>query len=73
MNIWKYYIDNKQKQLKYPNIFNYLYEKEIAKTNSKWAFEYVSIHGKDEELEPIIAKSTYHSFWYAKLILKGAI
>ena len=70
MNLWKYY-NNKSNQLKYPNIFVHTHEKEIAKTNPKWAFEYVLKHGKDEDLEPIIAKSVYHSFWYAKLILNG--
>ena len=67
MDLWKYYDGD----LKYPNILNHSHEKEIAKTNSKWAFEYVSKHGKDEDLEPAIAKSAYHSFWYAKLVLKG--
>ena len=37
MDIWKYYNGD----LKYPNIFDHLHEKEIAKTNSKWAYEYV--------------------------------
>ena len=69
MNLWNYYIGNKQKQLKYPNILNHLHEKEIAKTNSKWAFEYVSKHGKDEDLEPIIAKNAEYSFLYAIEVL----
>ena len=67
MDIWKYYDGD----LKYPDLNKHSHEKEIAKTNIKWAFDYVSKHGKDEDLEPIIAKSTYHSFWYAKLVLKG--
>ena len=36
MNIWKYYDGD----LKYPNITDHLYEKEIAKTNAKTAYEY---------------------------------
>ena len=67
MNLWNYYDGD----LKYSNVTMYSHEKEIAKANPKWAFDYVSKHGKDEDLEPIIAKSTYHSFWYAKLVLKG--
>ena len=69
MNLWNYYIGNKQKQLKYPNIFDHLHEKEIAKTNPKWAYEYVSKHGKDEDLEPIIAKNAYYSYMYARFVL----
>jgi hypothetical protein len=70
MNLWNYY-NNKQNQLKYPypNIFVHTHEKEIAKTNPKWAFDYVSKHGKDEELERIISTSTYHSYWYARYVL----
>ena len=67
MDIWKYYDGD----LKYPDLNNHSQEKEIAKTNTKWAYEFVKKYGKDEELEPAIAKSTYNSFWYAKLILKG--
>ena len=65
MNLWKYYDGD----LKYPNILNHSHEKEIAKTNSKWAFEYVSKHGKDEDLEPIIAKNAEYSFLYAIEVL----
>ena len=72
MNLWKYY-NNKSNQLKYPNvlkdILNHTHEKEIAKTNPKWAFEYVSKHGKDEDLEPIIAKNAEYSFLYAIEVL----
>ena len=67
MDIWKYYDGD----LKYPNIFDHLHEKEIAKTNPKWAYEYVSKHGKDGELEPTIAKSPKDSYFYAKNILKA--
>ena len=67
MDIWKYYDGD----LKYPDLNSHSHEKEIAKTNSKWAYEFVKKYGKDEELEPAIAKITYNSFWYAKLILKG--
>src|SRR5574343_446925 len=70
MNLWNYY-NNKSNQLKYPNIFVHTHEKEIAKTNPKWAFEYVSKHGKDEELEPAIAKNLKDSYFYAKNILRG--
>ena len=72
MNLWKYY-NNKSNQLKYPNvlkdILNHTHEKEIAKTNPKWAFEYALKHGKDEELESIIAKSADYSFKYTYEIL----
>ena len=67
MNLWKYYNGD----LKYPNIINHSHEKEIAKTKSDWAFEYVSKHGKDEELEPIFAKTAEYSFLYALDILEG--
>jgi hypothetical protein len=69
MNLWKYYNGN----LKYPNVTMYSHEKEIAKATPKWAFEYVSKHGKDEDLEPAIAKDAKYSYWYAKLVLKRAI
>ena len=66
MDLWKYYDGD----LKYPNILNHSHEKEIAKTKPKWAFEYAySKQGKDEELEPIISTSSYHSYWYAKYVL----
>jgi len=72
MNLWNYY-NNKQNQLKYPNILkdilNHTHEKEIAKTNPKWAFEYALKHGKDEELEPVIAKAANYSFKYTHEIL----
>ena len=67
MNLWKYYDGD----LKYPDITKYSHEKEIAKSKPKWAFKYVLKHGKDEELEPIIAKSAYYSYQYANDILKG--
>ena len=65
MNLWNYYDGD----LKYPNILNHSHEKEIAKTNPIWAFDYTSRHGKDEELEPIIAKNAEYSFWYAIEVL----
>ena len=40
MNLWNYY-DNNQNQLIYPNVLNHIHEKEIAKTNIKWAYEFV--------------------------------
>ena len=73
MNLWKYY-NNKSNQLKYPNvlkdILNHTHEKEIAKTNPNWAFEYASKHGKDEDLEPAIAKNSYLAYRYACIIKK---
>ena len=65
MDLWKYYDGD----LKYPNIINHSHEKEIAKTKSDWAYEYAKKHGKDEELEPIISTSSYHSYWYAYEVL----
>ena len=65
MDLWKYYDGD----LKYPDLNSHSHEKEIAKTNPKWAYEYVSKHGKDEELEPIIAKDAYYSYWYAYEVL----
>jgi hypothetical protein len=65
MDLWKYYNGN----LKYPNILDHLHEKEIVKTNPKWAFEYMLKHGKDEELEPVIAKTADYSFKYTHKIL----
>ena len=67
MNIWKYYDGD----LKYPDLNNHSNEIEIAKTNSKWTFEYVKTHGKNEDLEPAIAKNAMFSYQYAKNILKG--
>jgi hypothetical protein len=67
MDIWKYYDGD----LKYPNVTMYSHEKEIAKANPKWAFDYVSKHGKDKELESIIAKDAYYSYQYAIDILEG--
>ena len=55
MNLWQYYNGD----LKYPDLNNHSHEKEIAKTNPNWAFEYASKHGKDEDLEPAIAKNSY--------------
>ena len=66
MDLCKYYDGD----LKYPNITNHSHEKEIAKTKPDWAFEYVSEHGKDEELEPIIAKDAKYSYYYALDILR---
>ena len=67
MDLWKYYDGD----LKYPNVFVHTHEKEIAKTNPKWAYEYVSKHGKDEDLEPTIAKDAYYSYYYALNVLNG--
>jgi hypothetical protein len=66
MNIWNYYDGN----LKYPDLNNHSHEKEIAKANPKWAFDYTLKHGKDKDLEPIIAKSAKYSYEYANQILK---
>ena len=52
MDIWDYYDGD----LKYPNLGNFSYEKEIAKSNLRWTFEYLKENGKDKELEKIIAK-----------------
>ena len=65
MDLWKYYDGD----LKYPNVTMYSHEKEIAKANPKWAFDYVSKHGEDKELESIIAKDAYYSYQYAIDIL----
>ena len=65
MNIWKYYDGD----LKYPDLIKHTEEKEIAKTNPKWAYEYAKINGKSEELEPIIAKNARYSYRYAVYIL----
>ena len=67
MNLWNYYDGD----LKYPDLNNHSHEKEIAKTNPIWAFDYTSRHGKDEELEPTIAKNAEYSLWYADEILNG--
>ena len=67
MDIWKYYDGD----LKYPDLINHSHEIEIAKTKPKWAYEYVSKHGKDEDLEPTIAKDAYYSYQYAIDILEG--
>ena len=67
MNLWNYYDGD----LKYSNVTMYSHEKEIAKANPKWAFDYVSKHGKDKELEPIISTSSYHSYLYAKYVLNA--
>ena len=66
MDLWKYYDGD----LKYPDLNNHSHEKEIAKTNPNWAFEYASKHGKDEDLEPAIAKSSYLAYRYACIIKK---
>ena len=65
MDLWKYYDGD----LKYPDLISHSHEKEIAKTNTIWAFDYTSKHGKDEELEPIIAKNAECSYWYAIEVL----
>ena len=67
MDLWKYYDGD----LKYPDLIKHTEEKEIAKTKPKWAYEYVSKHGKDEDLEPTIAKDAYYSYQYAIDILEG--
>ena len=67
MDLWKYYDGD----LKYPDLNNHSHEIEIAKANPKWAFEYASKHGKDEDLEPAIAKNAYYSYRYARDVLKG--
>ena len=66
MNLWQYYDGD----LKYPDLNNHSHEKEIAKTNPNWAIEYASKHGKDEDLEPAIAKSGYLAYRYACIIKK---
>ena len=66
MDLWKYYDGD----LKYPDLNKHSHEKEIAKTNPNWAFEYASKHGKDEDLEPAIAKSSYLAYRYACIIKK---
>ena len=66
MNLWDYYDGD----LKYPDLNNHSHEKEIAKTNPNWAFEYASKHGKDEDLEPAIAKKAYLAYSYACIIKK---
>ena len=68
MDIWNYY-DNNQNQLIYPNVLNHIHEKEIAKINRKWAYEYVKKYGKDEDLEPAIAKNAEYSYMYARFVL----
>ena len=67
MDLWKYYDGD----LKYPDITKYSHEKEIAKVTPRWAYEYAKKHGKDEELEPIIAKDEMYSTLYAERVLKG--
>ena len=37
MDLWKYY----NGKLKYPDLNNHSHEKEIAKANPKWAYEFV--------------------------------
>ena len=59
MDLWKYY----NGKLKYPDLNNHSHEKEIAKANPKWAYEFVKKYGKDEDLEPAIAKNAEYSFW----------
>ena len=67
MDIWDYYDGD----LKYPNLGNFSYEKEIAKSNLRWTFEYLKElkeNGKDKELEKIIAKDLYYAYQYAAFI-----
>ena len=63
MDIWKYYDGD----LKYPDLIKHTEEKEIAKTNPKWAYEYLytNANDKSEELELIIAKDAKYSYRYA--------
>ena len=67
MDIWKYYDGD----LKYPDLIKHTEEKEIAKTNPKWAYEYLytNVNDKSEELELIIAKDAKYSYRYAVYIL----
>ena len=68
MNLWNYYDGD----LKYPDLNKHSHEKEIAKATPKWAFEYILKHGKDEDLEPAIAKNDgLYSYKYALNVLKG--
>ena len=71
MDIWKYYDGD----LKYPDIIDYFYDpnygKQLSIHNSKIAYEFASTNGKFIEGEPIIAKSPYYSYEYARNILKG--
>ena len=64
MNLWKYYDGD----LKYPDLTKHSHVKEVAKVTPRWAYEYAKKHGKDEELESIIAKNTEYSYLYAKHI-----
>jgi hypothetical protein len=66
MDIWNYYDGD----LKYPNIFDHLHEKEIAKSNYKLAYWYAYEHGKFPEGESEIAKNTLTSFYYTIDVLK---
>mgnify|MGYP000614926337 CR=1 FL=1 len=67
MDLWKYYDGD----LKYPDLSKHSHIKEVAKVTPKWAFEYAEEHGKDEDLESIIAKDAKYSYWYAKFVLNG--
>ena len=67
MNLWQYYNGD----LKYPDLTKHAYIKEVAKVSPKWAFDYVSKHGKDKELESIIAKDAYYSYQYSIDILQS--
>ena len=70
MDIWNYYDGD----LKYPDIIDYFYDpnygKQLSIHNSKIAYEFASTNGKFIEGEPIIAKSPYYSYEYARNILK---
>ena len=66
MNLWKYYDGD----LKYPDLINHSHEKEIAKTNTKWAYEYLQKHN-DDDLEKIIAENAHYAFYYAYYVLNG--
>ena len=67
MNLWKYYDGD----LKYPDITKYSHEKEIAKANPKWAYQYAMDYGKFPEGEAVIAKSAKYSHRYANEVLNG--
>src|SRR5574343_1039367 len=67
MDIWNYYDGD----LKYPNIFDHLHEKEIAKSNYKLAYWYACKHGVFPEGETEIAKNTLTSFCYANDVLNN--
>ena len=55
MNLWQYYNGD----LKYPDLNNHSHEKEIAKTNPNWAFEYASKHVRSLLLNHPIFKASW--------------